>query len=129
MVDNYEKIEDGELQKWDKIGIVVEGVLERYKQQTTAMGEGHVYEVNTKNGIVPFFAPSLLHKKLERIPIGKIVKITYTEKTKTGAGTDLKHFDVLHAEPTEANLKSVGVQMYKRAEDTGEEIDPKSIGI
>ena len=117
---NYEKIEDGELQKWDKIGIIVEGVLERYKQQTTAMGEGHVYEVNTKDGIVPFFAPSLLHKKLERIEIGKVVKITYLKKSKTAAGTDLKHFEVLHAEPTEANLKSVGVEMYKKDEGQGD---------
>lgn len=113
----FSKIEDGELLKWETVGAKVVGVLQTYRAQKTAMGEGHVYEVKTKEGIVPFFAPTLLHKKLQAVSIGDIVQIEYTKKTKTGAGTDLKHFDVGNAPATEANLKGLGIEMFKPVED------------
>lgn len=113
----YNTIEDGELLKWEKEGTKVEGVLQSYRTQKTPMGEGNVYEVKTKDAVVPFFAPSLLHKKLQSVPIGYVVSIEYTKKTKTGSGTDLKHFEVGYAEPTEANLKAVGVELLKKVED------------
>ena len=122
MAIDYEEIKDGELQKWDKKGIVVEGILLSYTPRQTSKGEGHVYEVKTAALILPFFAPQLLHKKLQNIPTGKIVKITYTGETQTAGGNTVKHFDVLHADPTEANLNQIGVQqMYKRVEDDKEE--------
>lgn len=113
----FNKVEDGELLKWEKPGVKLLGILKSYKEQKTAMGQGHVYEVQTKDEIVPFFAPSLLHKKLQNIGIGNIVSIEYLKKTRTGAGTDLKHFDVGFAEPTEANLKSAGIEVFKKVND------------
>lgn len=113
----FDKVEDGELLKWETVGTKVVGVLNTYRAQKTAMGEGHVYEVKTKDGIVPFFAPTLLHKKLQSVAIGNIVNIEYLKKTKTGAGTDLKHFDVGVAKPTEANLKAIGVEMFDKVDD------------
>lgn len=115
----FNKIEDGELLKWEAVGTKLIGVLQTYRAQKTAMGEGHVYEVKTKEGIVPFFAPTLLHKKLQAVNIGDIVNIEYTKKTKTGAGTDLKHFEVGTASPSEANLKAIGVEMFKAVSDDG----------
>ena len=126
----YETIEDGELLKWDKVGIKLEGVLVSYRLQKTSKGDGNVYEIKTKDGIIPFFAPSLLHKKFQAVPIGNVVSVTFTKITKTGGGNDLKHFDVGHAEPTEANLKSVGVEMLKKVgEDGDEEINPDDIPV
>lgn len=110
-------VEDGKLLKWDKEGVKVVGVLKSYKEQKTAMGLGNVYQVETKEGIIPFFAPSLLHEKLKNIAIGNIVSITYTKKTKTGAGTDLKHFDVAFGEPTEAKLKALGIEIFEKKDD------------
>ena len=124
----FKKVSEGELLKWDKPGTKVQGILESYKEQKTAMGQGHVYEVQTKDEIVPFFAPSLLHKKLQKIGVGNVVVIEYVKKTKTGAGTDLKHFDVSFAPPTEANLKSVGMESsFKKMTD--DEINPDSIDL
>lgn len=106
-----EPVKDGELFKWETPGTKVVGVLKSYTPRRTAMGDGHIYEVRTKDGIVPFFAPSLLHKKLQDITIGNIVSIEYEKKTKTGGGTDLKHFIVAQGKPTPERLKSLGIEM------------------
>lgn len=117
----FSMVEDGQLLKWDTIGTKVVGLLKSYKVQKTAMGEGHVFEVQTNEALVPFFAPSLLTKKLQNIPIGNIVSIEYTKKTKTGAGTDLKHFNVGQAAPTEVNLNALGIKiLVDVAEELGE---------
>ena len=123
---DYTTIEDGELLKWEKTGIKIEGQLVNYNEQRdTGKGIGHVYEVKTKDSIVPFFAPSLLHKKLRNIKLGDVVRIKFVKVTKTGSGNDLKHFDVGHADPTDANLAAVGIVVLKNVEgdDSDEEID------
>lgn len=106
-----ETVKDGSLQKWDTVGTKVVGILKSYMSRKTTMGDGHVYEVKTKEGTVPFFAPSLLHKKLQDIAIGNIVSIEYTKKSKTGGGTDLKHFEVAQGKPTPERLKALGIEM------------------
>lgn len=123
---NFKKVEDGELLKWETPGAKLLGVLKSYKSQRTAMGDGHVYEVQTKDALVPFFAPSLLHKKLKDVSVGNIVQIEYIKKTKTAAGTDLKHFEVQFAKPTEANLKAAGIEIFETVSDS---IDPDDINI
>lgn len=116
---NYEEVLDGELVKFDKEGMVIEGILQSYRpQRDTGKGPGHVYEVKTKRGVAAFFAPSLLHKKLAAIAIGSIVKITFTKVTKTANGNTLKNFNVQHAPASEANLKAVGIDILKTVEDT-----------
>lgn len=122
MSDGYNKVVDGELFKWEKAGDSVEGILQRYTAKPdTGKGEGHVYEVRTKNGVAAFFAPSLLQKKLETIEINSIVKITFTEVTKTAVGNPLKHFDVGFIKPSEAmysiKLKELGLEGYNKVED------------
>ena len=107
--DGLSAIKDGELLKWEKEGSEVYGLLKSYRPQKTAMGEGNVYEVQTKDGLVPFFAPTLLHRKLQQVPVGQIVKIKYTKKTKTGAGTDLKHFEVANGPATAVSLAAAGL--------------------
>lgn len=112
----YEDVMDGELTKFEQEGTKVEGQLQSYKEQpNTGKGIGHVYEVKTKDGVSAFFAPSLLHKKLSGVPMNSIVKIVYVKQTKTANGNTLKHFDVKYAPATEANLKAVGLEMYKEA--------------
>lgn len=113
----FNKVEDGELLKWGQVGAKVVGLLQSYREQKTSMGMGQVYEVMTKDGIVPFFAPSLLHKKLQNVSIGDIVSIEYTKETKTNAGTKLKHFDVGHAKATDANLKALGLNVFETVEE------------
>ena len=118
----YTIIEDGELLKWEKPGMVLEGILSSYKEQNTPNGIGHVYEVRTKNGMVPFFAPTLLHKKLKSIGVGKIVRIKHTEVQKTNAGNPLKIFQVGFAEPTRENLTSLGLAVeYEDVDEASEE--------
>lgn len=116
-----ETVKDGELLKWETVGKKVVGVLKSYTPRKTAMGEGNIYEVKTKDCVVPFFAPSLLHKKLQDISIGNIVSIEYVKKTKTGGGTDLKHFEVSHGKPTPERLKALGFEMTD--EKVGDELD------
>lgn len=121
------EVETGEIYKFEEPSedVDVEGVLKSYKTQQTANGEGHVYEVRTKDGVVPFFAPTLLHDKLEgENNIGSVVQITYEELGKTNAGHDLKHFKVLKGEATEENLKLVGLEpeMKEVEDDEKEEI-------
>lgn len=120
-----DEIADGELLKWDKVGIQIVGILKSYKEQNTANGIGHVYEVQTKDGLSAFFAPSLLQKKLKQVKIGNIVRITYTEVTKTAAGNPLKHFKVGNCPATEANLNAFGLAdlMVDVADELGEEPD------
>ncbi len=128
MADNevdYDEVEDSALVKWEKVGMVVEGVLDAYNERNTVNGVGHVYDVETEEVVKAFFAPTLLHKKLQSVirtkGIGCIVKITYTKKDKNSAGQDLKLFDVGSAEPNEANLKAIGLESrYK--EESGEEV-------
>lgn len=119
----YNSVEDGELFKFDKVGAKIQGILQSYKTQKTAKGEGHVYEVKTKNGIVAFFAPSMLQKKLETIAIGKIVSIEFTEVTRTNNGNDLKKFSVGFADPTEANLKALGIEILQEVQNDDNDID------
>lgn len=107
---DYREIEDGELVKWDTEGMVVEGVLASYEEKDTSNGIGHVYEVETKEETLTFFAPTLLHKKLQKVAVGSVVKIEFTEVTQTAAKNDLKHFKVQSAEPNEANFKAVGME-------------------
>ena len=121
MTIKYTQVEDGELFKWDKVGKKIEGVYKRYKLQKTSKGDGHVYEIQTKDGLIPFFAPSLLHDKLQTIPQGKIVSIEFTETSKTGGGNDLKHFIVQHAEALEINLKALGIEIFKSDEQKADE--------
>lgn len=120
-----EVVKEGELLKWDITGTKVVGVLKSYTPRKTAMGDGHIYEVRTKDGIAPFFAPSLLHKKLSDVAIGNIVSIEYTKKTKTGAGTDLKHFEVAQGKPTVERLKALGIEMT----DKNVELDVDKIDL
>jgi len=122
MTDGYNTVVDGELLKWEKEGVAVEGLLQRYTQKPdTGKGVGHVYEVKTKNGVAAFFAPQLLQKKLENLPIGSIVKITFTNTTKTAVGNPLKHFDVGFIKPEEAmfstKLKELGLEGYNKVAD------------
>jgi len=121
---NYEDVIDGELVKFEKEGMVIEGLLQSYRaQRDTGKGPGHVYEVKTAAGVAAFFAPSLLHKKLSTIKIGSIVKITYVKQTKTANGNTLKNFDVKHAEANEANLKALGIEILDTVEDDKKDDD------
>lgn len=113
---NYEDVVDGELVKFEpgKEGMVINGLLLSYRpQRDTGKGPGHVYEVKTTKGTAAFFAPSLLHKKLQAIAIGSIVKITFTSITQTKNGNTLKNFSVQHAPATDANLKALGIEILK----------------
>lgn len=107
---NYDEVVDGELFKWEKEGTVLEGLLQSYNpRKDTGKGPGHLYEVKTNKGVAAFFAPTLLHKKLAGIPVGSIVKITFSKLSKTANGNTLKNFTVGHAKATEANLKALGI--------------------
>lgn len=109
---DLKEVETGELYKWDVLGKEITGILKSYKSQNTAKGTGHVYEVRTKDGIIAFFAPSILHKKLQDVAIGSVVKIKYTEKSKTNSGNELKKFDVKQGTPTEERLKALGLPLF-----------------
>lgn len=102
-----EDVVTGDLQKWEAKGTTVKGILLSYEERTTPKGQAHVYEVETKNGITPFFAPSDLHKKLKGVPMGYCVIIEQGDTTRTQSGNDFKNFNVKKGEQNEANLKMV----------------------
>ena len=115
----FDKVQDGELFKFDEVGKVIKGVLVDFHTQETNKGDGNVYEVKTKEGTVAFFAPTMLHKKLKTVTIPSIVEITYKELTQTKAGNDLKLFDVGVAPASEENMKLLGISIP--TEEVGED--------
>ena len=128
---SYEEVIDGELYHFDETTInkTLEGVLKSYRYQASGpKGPGHVYSVQTKNGEAVFFAPLKLNEKLQKIPLGSIVKIVYTGIKKTGSGNTMKLFTVQHAPATEANLKAVGVEIFKTVADEDKEANAKFDG-
>ena len=94
MDDGLETVVSGELTKFETPNTTVYGILKNYKVQKTPKGEGHVYEVETKNGIAAFFAPTLLQDKLKDIAIGRMVKITFLGMKKGNSGNEYKTFEV-----------------------------------
>ena len=121
--DGYEEVSSGELVKWTTVGQELEGRLVTYEERSTSQGPGQLYEVENGDGIFPFFAPTILHKQLQRIPAdgSSIVKIVYESEGKTNAGNPLKHFKVFKKPATEAALKALGVEDYEEVEDETEE--------
>lgn len=116
---NWNSIPDGELTKWDVEGKTIEGVLINKKEQpNTGKGPGHIYEVQTKDGIATFFAPTILHQKLERLPIPTAVRIKLAKIDKTKTGNTLKLFNVDHAPADENTLKMMGIELFKKDEET-----------
>lgn len=109
MSEGFQEVLAGELVKFEEVGTKVEGQLTNYKTQKTPKGEGNVYEVRTSKGVVSFFAPKLLHDKLQTIKIGRLVKIGYEGMKKGNTGNEYKVFTVSSAEANAANLALVGL--------------------
>lgn len=119
MDDGLETVVSGELTKFETPNTVVYGILKNYKVQKTPKGEGHVYEVETKNGIAAFFAPTLLQDKLKEIEIGRMVKITYLGMKKGNSGNEYKTFEVKNGPVNTATLAAAGITLKDGLEDTG----------
>ena len=122
-VDYDKTVQDGELQKWGEPGTVVEGVLYSYSSRDTSKGKGNLYEVKTATGLVPFFAPSLLHKKLREVSLNNLVRIEYIKETKTMTGNPLKHFEVQWTKATPDKLKALGIDLYDNDVETEVSVD------
>lgn len=103
------EVETGDLFKWDEEGKTLSGQLHNYEEQEGPKGVGHVYEIKNKDGIIPFFAPSLLHKKLKSVEIGEIVGIQFTGERETKNGNDVKEFHVTSAANNNTNRERVGL--------------------
>lgn len=119
-LEGGEEIVDGELVKFEpgKEGLLITGILQSYRpQRDTGKGPGHVYEVKTNKGVAAFFAPSLLHKKLQSVAIGSVVKVTFVSITQTKNGNTLKNFKVTTFPATEANLKALGLEALSGGQD------------
>ena len=124
-----EEIVSGELFKWSdtgKEGLTLDGILKSYvSRPSQTKGPGNLYEVITKDGIIPFFAPTLLHKKLSDVPIGYCVMIKQEETSKTKDGNPLKNVAVKRGEVDEKNLKAVCMEGYEPLE----EVVDQQVGI
>lgn len=106
----FDNVPDGELYKWENPGQIITGVLKSYKAQPDrGKGPGNVYEVLCKEGMYTFFAPSLLHKKLQNVTIGDIVQIKYESVSKTNTGNTLKNFSVGRKSATPEVLEKLGI--------------------
>jgi len=119
-----QEIVTGELIKWSDKGddkIAVKGILKNREEKDTSNGVGYLYEVRTKEGVVPFFAPSMLEKKLKEVPVGDVVSIVQQPTTQTKVGNDLKNFSVAHGPANEENLSSVGLEATLAEVDEVEE--------
>lgn len=115
-LEGGQKVETGELFKWSEVGSKLSGQLRDYREQDTPKGKGHVYELRTKEGTIPFFAPSDLHRKLKEVKLGELVKIEFKETTKTRGGNDFKVFDVSHYPASDNNLKALGLDALEGGE-------------
>jgi len=120
MDDGLETVVDGELTKFEVEGTEVYGILKNYKTQSTKKGTGHVYEVKTKNGVSAFFAPQLLHEKLQGIAIGRMVKITYKGMKQSNSGNDYKLFEVKNGPVNAQTLAAAGIPANDGLEQTGD---------
>ena len=112
-------VQDGELLKFnDEVkGKKFVGFLESLEERPdTGKGPCHIYKMKMKEGTVAFFAPSLLHKKLES-HVGEIVEITYVGEGKTKIGNTIKNFSVGSAPASEENLKAIGISIFKKTEE------------
>jgi len=119
---SFNEVKTGDLHSWDEPSedeVAIQGVLQDYEVTDTSKGEADRYEVMTADGAVPFFAPTILHDKLQRIGLGSLVKIYFTGVDQTNSGNDLKQFKVLEAEMDEDNLEEVGLdpEDFKEDED------------
>lgn len=120
MDDGLETVVSGELTKFETPNTTVYGILKNYKVQKTPKGEGHVYEVETKNGIAAFFAPTLLQDKLKDIAIGRMVKITFLGMKKGNSGNEYKTFEVKNGPVNAGTLAAAGITVKDGLEETGE---------
>lgn len=113
----FEEVSEGELFKWETPGTNVRGVLEKYEYTKLPKGMAHLYTIRTKKGKIIFPAQVILRAKLEDIPIGYIVDITYNGEKTTITGNEAKQFSVGKTKPTEAYLKALGIEMFYKVED------------
>ncbi len=96
-------------------GAMVEGILKSVRQAKTQYGDKPVYTLTLKdynckfskdeefvepaeNTDVDFFAPTRLARQLEKIKLGKLVRITYAGTKKVGKGMPAHIYDVLTEE-------------------------------
>ena len=124
----WEEVEDGEQIKWEdkKKGFTIEGQLITFEKRMTKKGKGWATEVRTKEGILFFFAPTLLQKKMRTTRVGDIVMINFKGLVESASGgNDYYEFDLKHAEGTKANLESIGLDFYK-VEESEEEADKEN---
>jgi len=114
----FTTVQDGELLKFndDTKGQKFTGLLESHEEKPTGKGVGHVYQLKTEGGTLAFFAPSLLHKKLQS-HVGDIVEIVYEGEAKTKIGNTIKNFNVGSAPASESNLKAIGVSIFKKEDE------------
>jgi hypothetical protein len=109
---SFNEVKTGDLHSWDEPNedeVAIQGILQDYEVTNTSKGEADRYEVKTPDGTVPFFAPTILHDKLQRIGLGSLVKIYFTDIDTTNSGNDIKQFKVLEAEVNNENLEEVGL--------------------
>ncbi len=126
-LEGAEEVTSGGIIKFETLGQKVVGILIEHKSGVkTSQGEADMYTIKTKDGEVSFFASTILHQKLEKVAIGNVVVVEYTDDKKTNSGRKLKNFSVKSAPATEANLKVLGLEVLS---EVGDEITPDDIPL
>lgn len=88
--DDWEEIKSADFWKPENKGDIIEGVLIGHNKRDF----GDSFDIETKDGTITLPTLAVLTTKLNRIEIGKLVKIEYIGETKSGSGKIYKDFKV-----------------------------------
>ena len=82
----------GNLVNWDSEGVILEGIYEGQHEGKYGM----LLDVSNPHGFFSASCTIMLVQKLESIPVGSEIRITFTGYLKTKNGHNLKDFEVLY---------------------------------
>lgn len=98
-----EVLDGGDRIRWDTPGMEITGTLISFEQVDTTYGKAREVTVQINDQMKKFYATSDLSHKLESVPVGSEIRITYTGDVKTRSGT-MKKFNVAYRTPEEKPL-------------------------
>jgi len=90
-VDEFEK---GDIQEMNENGQQIEGELLR-KQVEVGKHNSNLYTIRRKDGVVKkIWGTAILDNRLQEVPVGARVRITFEGEIKSKSGNPLKSFTV-----------------------------------
>jgi hypothetical protein len=106
--------ENGELFKFDKVGVVLEAIVVSREEKPSKYQKGETvgfYSTQSSEGKANFFSTQALDDALKTC-VGRIVRIELVETKPSDKGNDIKVFEVKSLDNTAENRKLVGLDAF-----------------